>query len=73
MKFNKEVKSTLNYMEGESKQGFLDVEEVNKSDTLFINNRYFYIENLNRANLVLREFQPSNTQIPKIVAFFKEA
>ena len=72
MKFNKNVKTTINYMDGIVKKGILNVEVLNKNDVIQIDRKYFYVDNLNRANLVIREFIPSNINIPVTVAIFKE-
>ena len=72
MKFNKNVKTTINYMDGTVKKGILNVEVLNKNDVIQIDRKYFYVDNLNRANLVIREFIPSNINIPVTVAIFKE-
>ena len=72
MKFNKNVKTTINYMDGTVKKGILNVEVLNKNDVIHIDRKYFYVENLNRANLVIREFVPSNTNIPVTIAIFRE-
>lgn len=72
MKFNKNVKTTINYMGGTVKKGILNVEVLNKNDVIQIDKKYFYVDNLNRANLVIREFIPSNINIPVTVAIFRE-
>ena len=72
MKFNKNVKTTINYMDGIVKKGILNVEVLNKNDVIQIDKKYFYVDNLNRANLVIREFIPSNINIPVTVAIFRE-
>ena len=72
MKFNKNVKTTINYMDGTVKKGILNVEVLNKNDVIQIDRKYFYVDNLNRANLVIREFIPSNINIPVTIAIFKE-
>ena len=72
MKFNKNVKTTINYMDGTVKKGILNVEVLNKNDVIQIDKKYFYVDNLNRANLVIREFIPSNINIPVTVAIFRE-
>ena len=72
MKFNKNVKTTINYMDGIVKKGILNVEVLNKNDVIQIDRKYFYVDNLNRANLVIREFIPSNANIPVTVAIFRE-
>lgn len=72
MKFNKNVKTTINYMDGTVKKGVLNVEVLNKNDVIQIDKKYFYVDNLNRANLVIREFIPSNINIPVTVAIFRE-
>lgn len=72
MKFNKNVKTTINYMDGTVKKGILNVEVLNKNDVIQIDRKYFYVENLNRANLVIREFVPSNVNIPVTIAIFRD-
>ena len=72
MKFNKNVKTTINYMDGIVKKGILNVEVLNKNDVIQIDRKYFYVDNLNRANLVIREFIPSNINIPVTIAIFRD-
>lgn len=57
-------------MNGNSETGSIVIDSLSKTDILQVNKKYFYVENLNRSNLCLREFEPTNTNIQTVKTIF---
>ena len=68
MKFKKPIKADILYLNNSSIIKDIRIEEADITDHIKIENKYFLITSLNRNQIKLMEFIPSNTP-----SSFKEA
>ena len=64
MKYNKTVKTTINYFD-KKEVGMTTLDEATYKDYFKIGDSYFYATSINRQELVLREFAPKSEPIVK--------